>query len=232
MPPGPRSGGISAWAVTAFILGVLAVVPGSAIAGLVALRRTRRVGERGTGLAIAGLILSAVGLAVFVAVSASSGGHGAPSAGRHPGSVSATSASAGSGEPSPGPGSSGPGTCPAGTGPGTDAGSVGVLALATGDCFDNPADTQDIESVTAIPCSQAHDSQVFAKFDLSGNDDSYPGQAAVTQQADTGCNGNARAELATWNRPLGAPTSITDLAPTAYSNRSHLKILIHNVADT
>jgi Septum formation len=29
---------------------------------------------------------------------------------------------------------------------------------------------------------------VFAKFDLSGDDDSYPGQAAVTQQADTGCN--------------------------------------------
>jgi Domain of unknown function (DUF4190)/Septum formation len=74
------------------------------------------------------------------------------------------------------------------TGKITHRGDLGVFALATGDCFDNPANTQDIESVTALPCTQAHDSQVFAKFDLSGDDNAYPAPDALNKMADTGCN--------------------------------------------
>jgi hypothetical protein len=74
------------------------------------------------------------------------------------------------------------------TGQITHRGNLDVFSLTTGDCFDNPTDTSDIENVTAIPCTQAHDSQVFAKFDLSGADSSYPSQASLNKQADAGCN--------------------------------------------
>jgi hypothetical protein len=148
-------GSTSGWAVASFILGIFAVVPLSVIFGFVGLQRIRRLGQRGKGLAIAGLILSLIWVGVFVAVSALSNG-------------TATRQSA--------------------TGKITHRGDLGVFALATGDCFDNPTNTKDIESVTAIPCTQAHDSQVFAKFDLSGDDSAYPAPDALTKMADTGCN--------------------------------------------
>jgi hypothetical protein len=152
---GSGGGNTSGWAVASFILGIFAVVPLSAIFGFVALQKIRRLGQRGKGLAIAGLILSAVWVAVLVAVSVTSNN-------------TATRQSS--------------------TGQITHSGGLDVFALATGDCFDNPKDTQDIESVTAIPCTQAHDSQVFAKFDLSGDDDSYPASDALNKMADAGCN--------------------------------------------
>jgi Septum formation/Domain of unknown function (DUF4190) len=149
------AGSTSGWAVASFILGIFAVVPLSVIFGFVGLQKIRRLGQRGKGLAIAGLILSLIWVGVFVAATALSNG-------------TATRQSA--------------------TGKITHRGDLGVFALATGDCFDNPANTQDIESVTAIPCTQAHDSQVFAKFDLSGDDSAYPAAGALNKMADTGCN--------------------------------------------
>jgi hypothetical protein len=56
--------------------------------------------------------------------------------------------------------------------------------LATGDCFDLPSSSQ-IGSVSSIPCTQAHDSQVFAEFNLSGS--AYPGTSTVEKEADSGC---------------------------------------------
>jgi len=149
------TGNTSGWAVASFILGIFAVVPLSVIFGFVGLQKIRRLGQRGKGLAIAGLILSLIWVGVAVAATALSNG-------------TATRQSA--------------------TGKITHRGDLGVFALATGDCFDNPANTQDIESVTAIPCTQAHDSQVFAKFDLSGDDSAYPAADALNKMADTGCN--------------------------------------------
>jgi hypothetical protein len=70
----------------------------------------------------------------------------------------------------------------------THRGNLDVFALTTGDCFDNPTTTSEIENVTAIPCGQAHDAQVFAKFDLSGDDSAYPAQATLNKLADDGCN--------------------------------------------
>jgi hypothetical protein len=148
-------GGTSGWAVTSFILGILAVIPLSVIFGFVALQRIRRLGQRGRGLAIAGLVLSVVWAGVFVLVGVTS---------------------------------SGTATRQSSTGKITHRGDLGVFALAVGDCFDNPTNTQDIESVTAIPCTQAHNSQVFAKFDLTGDDSNYPAQQDMTRLADGGCN--------------------------------------------
>jgi Septum formation/Domain of unknown function (DUF4190) len=131
------------------------VVPLSVIFGFVGLQRIRRLGQRGQGLAIAGLILSLAWAGVFVAVGAVSNG-------------TATRQSS--------------------TGPITHRGDLSVFALATGDCFDNPAGTRDIDSVTAIPCTQPHDSQVFAKFHLHGDNAAYPAPDALSKMADAGCN--------------------------------------------
>ncbi|MEU8195945.1 DUF4190 domain-containing protein [Microbispora amethystogenes] len=68
-PHGPRTNGM---AVASLVLGVLGLlfcgVPGIAgvICGHVALNQTRRTGEQGRGLAIAGLILSYAGAAVWI----------------------------------------------------------------------------------------------------------------------------------------------------------------------
>jgi hypothetical protein len=153
-------GNTSGWAVASFILGIFAVIPLSVIFGIMGLNRIRRLRQGGKPLAIAGLVLSAVWVAIFVAVGVTS-------------NSTATRQSS--------------------TGQITHSGDLGVFALTTGDCFDNPKDTQDIESVTALPCTQAHDSQVFAKFDLSGDDDSYPAPDALNKLADTGCNSRTSA---------------------------------------
>jgi hypothetical protein len=42
--------------------------------------------------------------------------------------------------------------------------------------------------VTAIPCGQAHNAQIYAKFNLSGSILSYPGSTALTRLATSGCN--------------------------------------------
>ena len=57
-PAGARS--LNAWAVVALVTGILALVPVAAVAGIVALVQVRRRGQRGMGLAIAGLAAAGV----------------------------------------------------------------------------------------------------------------------------------------------------------------------------
>ena len=145
----------SRWALASFILGIFAVVPLSVIFSLVGLARIRRLGQRGRGLAMAGLILSLGWIAVFAAVGLAGHGRATP---------------------------------PSAADQITHPVDLGVFALATGDCFDNPAGSRDIGTVTAIPCTRPHDAQVFAKFDLRGGDSSYPAAAVLNKLADDGCN--------------------------------------------
>jgi hypothetical protein len=67
--PEPRK--TSPWAIAALILGIVGAILFSVICGIVALSKTKDGREGGRGLAIAGLVLSAlwaVGIAVLVAV--------------------------------------------------------------------------------------------------------------------------------------------------------------------
>jgi Domain of unknown function (DUF4190)/Septum formation len=153
-PPG--SGRMSAWAVMSFVLGLPGVFILSVIFALIALRRIKRLGQRGRGFAIAGLVLSGVWiiLAVLAVIGANSG--------------TATRSST--------------------TGVITHRGRMNVFSLKIGDCFDNPVGAKTVHTVTAIPCDQPHNAQIYAKFKLSGSDLSYPGSAAVAQLARSGCN--------------------------------------------
>jgi hypothetical protein len=55
-------------AIASLVLGILCLVPGvGLVLGLIALSRIRRTGERGRGMAVAGVALSSVGLVLWVA---------------------------------------------------------------------------------------------------------------------------------------------------------------------
>jgi len=76
----------------------------------------------------------------------------------------------------------------ASTGKIVSRGHLPAFSLATGDCFNNPAGARSVSSVTAIPCTQPHNAQVYAEFKLTGSDFSYPGETAVVRLASEGCN--------------------------------------------
>lgn len=66
VPPRPTN----AWAVTALVTGILAIVPVAIVAGVVALNQTARTGEQGRGMAIAGLVLSGLWTVVSLVAAA------------------------------------------------------------------------------------------------------------------------------------------------------------------
>lgn len=179
----------SRWAIASFVAGLLGfTIVGSVVgiaSGLRALGRIRKTAQGGRRLAIAGLSLSGfwiVLLAVVLATGVTTGTTSSGSAG-----------SAGS------PGAMG-------------TRRVGVFALDTGDCFDNPSGTRAVTSVEVMPCTAAHDAQVYAKFNLPrGSRFSYPGQAKVGRLAAVGCNSRIGASLDRLKLPRG--TSIRLLYP-------------------
>ena len=57
-----------------------------------------------------------------------------------------------------------------------------VFGLRAGECVDS---SQNGLSVTVLSCASPHDAEVFATFALTGS--SWPGSAAVQQQAASGC---------------------------------------------
>ncbi len=138
------------------MFGLLGGVVLGAIFGFIALSRIRRLGQRGRGLAIAGIVLSAAWTALVV--------------------IGIIGANLGNATRSPS------------TGEISQSGRLNVFSLAVGDCFDNPAGATTVDTVTAIPCNQPHNAQIFAHFHLTGSDFNYPGTAAVTKLATDGCN--------------------------------------------
>ena len=152
MPTGKTSG----WAITSFVLGLIGVVLLSLIFGILALRRIKRTGQRGRGLAIAGLVLSAVWVVLFIII--------------------AVVGNLGSATRSPS------------TGGITHSGNLSVFSLSVGDCFNNPPGATSLTTVTAIPCTQAHNAQIYAKFNVSGSIVNYPGTSSLTRLATSGCN--------------------------------------------
>jgi hypothetical protein len=164
-PPG--SGKMSGWAVASFILGLLSVFILGVIFGFIALSRIKRLGQRGRGLAIAGLVLSGVWIVIIILAVI----------GANVGKATRSSA-----------------------GVITHSGRINVFSLSIGDCFDNPAGAQTVNTVTAIPCNQPHNAQIYGKFKLTGSDLSYPGATAVAQAARSGCNariGNVNKSMTT-----------------------------------
>jgi hypothetical protein len=186
-----RTGKADGFAIASLLLGVFGITVIGAILsinfGIMALRRIRRTGQRGRGLAIAGLVFSTIWLVIvtfFVL-----------GAGKSPPQPSA------SGGPSGGPGSSSGGHSSPASGdsssptakPGSPASpgspSTNVFALHPGQCFQNPPAGQTelgVTYVTVVPCTKPHNAQAFVQFTVKGT--SWPGTAAIQRQADSGCH--------------------------------------------
>jgi hypothetical protein len=163
----PPSSSTSGMAVTAFVLGLLGVVGISAILGIVfgaiALRRIRGTLQRGKGLAIAGIVLGSVWLALTAVVITSA--------------VILQTAT--------------PTRPSASASPQAGSHRVNPFSLVAGDCFDTPAVTQgnitSIASVVQTACTEPHSDQIFATFTDAGSTLDYPGETTLRGIAAAGC---------------------------------------------
>ncbi len=67
--------------------------------------------------------------------------------------------------------------------------STDAFALAVGDCLDDGdialESGSEVQTLPTVPCNEPHDSEVIASITLRGT--AYPGEAAITLQADAGC---------------------------------------------
>ena len=68
----------------------------------------------------------------------------------------------------------------------TEAGSVDAFEIRVGDCFNDDAfESTEISEIRAVPCTDAHDNQVYAAYDLTGE---WPGDDRVAELAYEGCH--------------------------------------------
>ncbi|MEX0151956.1 septum formation family protein [Microbacterium sp. LMI1-1-1.1] len=77
----------------------------------------------------------------------------------------------------------------AGTGEVTEEVANGdVFSLRVGDCLNSTelgVDTEEIQSVPIVPCSGAHDDEVYSAYLM--DDGEYPGADETTEQASAAC---------------------------------------------
>ncbi|WP_182112802.1 MULTISPECIES: septum formation family protein [unclassified Actinotalea] len=71
------------------------------------------------------------------------------------------------------------------TGEITESSESDVFALQVGDCMNSGELAEEVESVPTVPCSEPHDSEIFASTELEDGD--YPGDDAIFDLADEFC---------------------------------------------
>lgn len=68
-----------------------------------------------------------------------------------------------------------------------EAGGLGAFVIEVRDCLNLPSELSEVQSVEGVPCSQPHNAQAYAVFDVIGFGDEFPGSAAFEGQASEGC---------------------------------------------
>ena len=181
--PGRRAGPgkTDGFAVASLLLGLAGITVIGAVLGIIfgimALRRIRRTGQRGRGLAIAGLAFSAIWLLVigaFFVFGTGTGPAQPPASVGHSSSPTAKPSSSASHGPL----------------------STNVFALRPAQCFQNPPASQTVLGVTyvtVVPCTKPHNAQAFVQFTAKGT--SWPGTAALKRQADSGCHARIKGNV-------------------------------------
>jgi hypothetical protein len=73
----------------------------------------------------------------------------------------------------------------------TSGGDLDVLTLQVGDCFDDPADLDEVVfDVAALPCSEPHDNEVYFLVPIAGVfGDTFPGDTALQEYSYEKCVG-------------------------------------------
>ncbi len=66
-------------------------------------------------------------------------------------------------------------------------GNVDAFTIRLGDCFDDTSTSSsgEVTSLPGVPCSEPHDNEVYAVFDVSF--DSFPGDEAMSEHAFDAC---------------------------------------------
>ncbi len=65
-------------------------------------------------------------------------------------------------------------------------GNADVFSITVGDCTnDGDLDSAEVSSVEAVPCDEPHDNEVYAAFDVDG--DEFPGAAQIQTVATERC---------------------------------------------
>lgn len=60
-------------------------------------------------------------------------------------------------------------------------GDTDVFALQVGDCFTDDSESEQVSSVPTVPCSEPHDSEIYAEMTFDDGD--YPGDDALAETA-------------------------------------------------
>ncbi len=71
-------------------------------------------------------------------------------------------------------------------------GNIDAFEIRVGDCFNDSedlvgaiSDSEEVYGVDGVPCTEPHDNEVYALFDVSGN--TYPGMEMLEELAYSGC---------------------------------------------
>ena len=99
-----------------------------------------------------------------------------------------------------------------------DSGNVDAFSIQLGDCFDDidqsaSSESGEVASVPGVPCSEPHDNEVFAVFDVSNAE--FPGEEAMSEIAFDACE--TRFEDFVGKDYQSSSLDITMLYPTAQS---------------
>ena len=66
-----------------------------------------------------------------------------------------------------------------------EGGDTDVFSIKVGDCIAESTGTDEVTEVPTVPCTDPHDTEVYADFEIAGSD--YPGEDAIFAEADQGC---------------------------------------------
>jgi hypothetical protein len=189
-PPRPPVPGTNGLAIAALCCSLAGLVPLAAMAavvlGIVALNQLRDRVQRGKGMAITGIVLGALWLFGWVAFVVAVGTDGP-----------AQNASGNAASQSP-------------SVVATSESETFIDDLEAGDCFSGGR-KDDVDLVTVVPCTAAHESQVVVIFELP--DGPYPGERKVIKAADDGCSDKSD--------PLLTDEGFNDLDPSFFYPDDH-----------
>lgn len=206
-PPGPpAASGTNGFAITALIMGILGFlwlpVILAFVFGILGLKKIKESGQGGRALAIVGMVLAGLWALVIVfavATGALTGtATGTPSAAPAPVGTPVVPV------PQPPVGSTEPSA--------SDATSVNSIELAVGECVSQMGGATDVQ-LSVVACTELHQGEVFAVIPVAGT--AYPGDAAVSQQANDGCT-----------------AAVTGYAPSANSDPSLSISFVYPTADS
>lgn len=72
--------------------------------------------------------------------------------------------------------------------------TLSAFEVRVGDCFDDGAFMgNEVQDIPAVPCSEPHDNEVYATFDMP--EDKWPGDAAADQAAMAVCYDRFKAAI-------------------------------------